>query len=125
MSSSRKVTTGACTSRVAVSYRAEFVSDERIKLSLDSNAEPGVCRLRIYDPKGTVVAERVVRSVPTTLEFTAKAAGRYEMELATVDVGAPAKRFTWSDWDRDFTGSGDKVQHLPDGIIAIAFLTVT
>lgn len=126
MSSPRKVTTGTCTSRVAVKYRAEFINEERIRLSLDSNSDTGVCRLRIYNPAGTVVVERVIRQVPTSVEFAAKAAGRYEMELATVDAGERSKRvFTWSDWDTDFAGSSDKVQQLPDGIIAIAFLNVT
>lgn len=126
MGFSRKVTTGTCTSRVAVSYRAEFVAEERIKLTLDSNSDTGISRLRIYDPTNKVVAERVVRSVPTSIEFTAKATGRYEMELATVGDGTQAKRvFTWSDWDRDFAGSLDKAGKLPDGIIAIAFLTVS
>jgi len=125
MGTSRKVTTGTCTSRVAVNYRAEFVNDERIKLTLDSNSETGICRLRIYDPSNKVVDERVIRTVPTSIEFTAKAAGRYEMELATVDAQQAKRVFTWSDWDRDFTGSADKAGQLPEGIIAIAFLNVT
>jgi hypothetical protein len=125
MGFSRKVTTGTCTSRVAVTYRAEFVGEERIKLTLDSHSDTGICRLRIYDPTNKVVAERVVRQVPTSIEFTAKATGRYEMELANVDGNQAKRVFTWSDWDRDFTGSSDKAGQLPEGIIAIAFLTVT
>lgn len=127
MSFSRKVKAGTCTSRVAVSYRAEFISEDRIRLNLDTTADTGLCQLRIYDPAGKVVAERVVRSVPASLEFTAKAAGRYEMELSTVGTGTNQvnRAFTWSDWDSDFSGGADKARVLPDGIIAIAFLTVT
>jgi hypothetical protein len=127
MGTSRKVSAGTCTSRVAVRYRAEFVNDERIKLNLDTADDTGLCRLRIYDPAGKVIAERVVRSIPASLEFTAKAAGRYEMELATVSTGTNQenRRFTWSDWEKDFSGSTDKARDLPDGVIAIAFLDVT
>ncbi|MBK9259069.1 MAG: hypothetical protein IPM54_04465 [Polyangiaceae bacterium] len=127
MSFTRKVKAGTCTSRVAVSYRAEFVSEERIRLNLDTTADTALCQLRIYDRTGKVIAERVIRSIPASLEFTAKATGRYEMELSTVGTGTNQvnRAFTWSDWDRDFSGGADNARMLPDGIIAIAFLTVT
>jgi hypothetical protein len=127
MAPSRTVKTGTCTSRVAINYRAVFVAEERIQLTLDAGSEPGLCQLRIYSPDGKVVSERVVRSIPATIEFNAKAAGRYEMELSTVSTTTSRVRqnFTWSDWDRDFVGSDDKVRKLPDGVIAVAFLDVT
>ena len=127
MAPSRTVKTGTCTSRVAINYRASFIAEDRIQVTIDAGSEPGLCKLCIYSPDGTVISERVVRSIPATIEFSAKAAGRYEMELSTVSTttGRVRQNFTWSDWDRDFTGSDDKVRLLPDGIIAIAFLTVT
>lgn len=127
MAPSRTVKTGTATSRVIINYSASFVGDERIQLTLDSGSDVGVCQLRIYSPEGKIISEQVVRSIPSTIEFTAKAAGRYEMELSTVGSGTSRlkERFTWSDWDRDYVGSADKATNLPDGVIAVAFLQVT
>ena len=128
MAISRTVKTGTCTSRVVINYSAAFVAEDRIRLTIDAGSDPGTCQLRIYDPEGTIISERVVRSIPATIEFSAKAAGRYEMELATVGSTTSRVRenFTWSDWDRDYVGSTEeKARKLPNGVIAIAFLTVT
>jgi hypothetical protein len=116
----RKVKTGTATSRLAVDYRAKFIDEERIELEVDAAADPGVLKIRVYDPKGTVVCERVIRAMPIKVEFRAVLSGRYEMELSNVD--ANVKRvFTWSDWDNDYQGG----QQLPDGVMAFAFLDVS
>ena len=116
--STRTVKTGVATSRIALDYRAKFIDEERIELEIDAKGEVGGLYLRVYDPKGTVVCERLVRTMPSTVTFKAVAVGRYEMELANRDN---VKRvFTWSDWDNDYEGGAE----LPEGILAFAFLDV-
>ena len=127
MGGSRTVNAGACTSRMAIAYRARFIDDTRIELSLDSLEYDQALELNIHDPNGTTVCTRVVRNVPFTLTFKAPIAGRYEMELSTIGhVKSRPQNFTWSDWDRDFTSGGSDVGSagLPDGTLAYAFLDV-
>jgi hypothetical protein len=116
----RTVKTGTCTSRLAIDYRAKFLDDERIELEVDSSGDAGVLQLRVYDPKDTVVCERMVRTMPVKVVFKALAEGRYQMELSNIDKGAK-RTFTWSDWDNDFDADPNK---LPDGVMAYAFLDV-
>ncbi len=116
----RTVKTGTCTSRLAIDYRAKFLDEERIELEVDSSGDAGVLQLRVHDPKGAVVCERMVRSMPVKVVFKAAVAGRYQMELTNVDKNAK-RVFTWSDWDNDFSDDPNK---LPDGVMAYAFLDV-
>ena len=69
MALSRTVKTGTCTSRVIINYKAAFVAEDRIQVTLDTGTDTGLCRLRIYSPDGTVISERVVRSIPATIEL--------------------------------------------------------
>jgi hypothetical protein len=120
----RSVKTGNATSRIALSYRAKYLDDERMELTLDAASDPGVLQLRVTDPAGAIVCERVIREWPYTIAFRAVASGRYEMELSNIG-GQAGKRFTWSDWDNDFGGGGSAAAKLPAGVQAYAFLDVS
>ena len=123
---SRTVNAGACTSRIAVSYRAKYIEDERVELTLDSVDANQVLQLRVYDPAERVIVERVMRHLPMTLNFKAPVEGRYEMEVSTVGNKPRAGRsFSW-DWDASAGGDGEsKDVALPSGVMAIAFLDVS
>lgn len=120
----RSVHAGACTSRVAVSYRARCLDEEQVELTVDSMDDVQVMQLRVYDPNGKVVVERVVRSFPMTVKFPAATAGRYELEMASIQQKR-IKAFTWSDWEAAAPVGTELGPKLPQGVLAYAFLTVS
>jgi hypothetical protein len=111
---------------MAFTYRAKYLDEERMELVLDGVVDdPGVLRLRVHDPEGTVICERIVKQWPYTVTFKAVPSGRYDLELAEIGGDPPARRFTWKDWENDFGGGGSKEIKLPAGIQAVAFLDVS
>jgi hypothetical protein len=121
----RTARVAAATSRVAVTYRAQFLDAERLELTLDCSGDlPDMLNLKVSDPKNTVVCERIIRDWPYKVAFKAAAVGKYRVELFIVGGDKPKVRFTWADWENDFAGGGSP-DSLPNGVQSIAFIDVT